>query len=376
MIRETDPRNIPIHIAFGNHNKEGVSSLVPLKDKAKSYLSTEKGNVVWFCEAADATFETVHLPIAMARDMQHKLGIASHVDAYVQLQFIADRKRLPSAKELAKKRRQFLEDDDFATANYRAIESLSSDFPKRVIMAFEGGATPEDITEWKALQDRRVQLAVASNRLVHHGRFLEALPFFREGVDIFVRGVNTRDLRLGNSLAHPLFVPLDDGGNTIAEVGHLGAVHTKVYHMLKKAGYNVSCFFPEKEGSVYLYSPLHAAIRARVFFPYKGYTQEDWLKIFVQDEIYTALEIKRGRSSIIGALTDRSSSVRLRLFDVFDYLFFKLTNRRIPKTEQQLIKVVYEATRDFDEEKINKFGESVKERGLIYSAAQLISPYI
>lgn len=330
MNRERDPKQVPIYIAFGSHgnnsSQEGINWLC---NKANCYLASSPiGKVVWYFEAPNAN-DDFYAKFQARRDDGMRLLI-----------YIFNR---DSASADIRK--------SFMGRELQAITALYRRYPNRIVAAFEHsmGDLPADFVD----DDRH-----GYTRLSQDGQFRQALPLFQEFAENYARvTVKRRDAYFINDFKTEVEYP-----DILAVVGHLGALHTGVYHVLEREGYNISRFFAEKEGRLYLYPPDGTRIRALTLLPQKDISYDQWLKTLFQQTICDELE-------------QRSSGLK-ELFTAFlNLILLRPQTHSIHKTRQEILKSVYTATRDLDTDKIQELGKEINRRGIHHVAVNLIKPH-
>ncbi len=256
MNKERDPKSVPIHIAFGAHDKKYSSSINTLIGIGKSHLKSSKsGEVVFFSENADNDTLGEELSVK-SRSIKTSLGV-SQLEAYINLTFRNIHHREPSRNEIKKMKKEIPHVLGFPGYELKKIDSLDRKNPGRVAFVFEKGLPEDELIENKKRTEKAIEAGEKTIEWVYEGEFLKALPFFQERIILMAEEFK-RDAAFAETFLEEVNKP-----NVIATVGHIGAIHTETYHKLKREGYNVIPIFPQKQGKTYLYHPFAAAARSR-----------------------------------------------------------------------------------------------------------------
>lgn len=343
-------RRAPIHIAFGSHSEDVGSrvSIDLLKGIAKSYLRTSPtGRVVWFIEAGYGTKEIADDVRAWRPD-----GVTSQIEV---LRGTAEPLR---------------DNTTFSSYELGMISQLSREYPNRIVITTESRPVLDVIPDLFTLGAIDQDYNLFAKGL--EGLFLKNLPPFRDAVGLIAdRVVRNRNGYITNVLRAEA-----DDPETLAVVGHMGATHTEVYHKLQQARYDVTRSFPQKEGKVYLYSPVNAMIRRLAFFPDQAVSKEQWLKTLAQQTICELLVRRRALSlrKVLLSMAQPNLGFTSRLSAMLLYCYFRSQIPVVPQTEQGIYRLVYKATRSLSAVDIEFFDDAIQGDGIISAVKDLIYP--
>lgn len=320
------PSDKPIYFSYGRHSLRNIENLSHFTTAIERHLvSSSTGKVVVWIENACCSTERSEL-VQEAVDQGTLPSIA-----FLNSWFFFTKGRTPKIKELKRLERRLNKypnkypDAAFLLREMKALDKLSIAYPKRISLIMEK-APSMILTVEEAMVKKAQRSLLESNRLIMHGKFNQALPYFKAGVEI----LSGNDLKREERILYYTreYTKKED---IIAIVGRLGSLHTKISHELRRLKYNIEYgidFYNEK--GHYFYDPLGILLRIRTLKPYKHLSELEWIQGVIGDTI----------EQIFGPLESSSNEKEMQAFikDILTLLQTKLSNFDQVKEFEQLVR--------------------------------------
>src|SRR3989344_8744340 len=263
------------YFSLGNHGKEGISTLHPLKNTLDSYLNNNQtGRVYVFLESAN--LNEFH---ARAVSLLVDKGLTA-MKAFAVVDYVAENEEVPLPEQLEGnfkkwKRRNgafwVRELELISDVQERHYDPIKYPVP-RVGVVMENRPDHE-LEEVEKQKKRRKRLSKKAMSLVDQGMLDEGLVPFKEEVVSFTAECIARKSRLVGQIDEVLQKP-----DALAVVSILGPAHTPEAYEIRARGYKTSVEIRGREGHTYWFDSYSALIRHCVQFGTESLSPLDWYR--------------------------------------------------------------------------------------------------
>lgn len=268
----------PHTIVYGQHTIEHVDQLQPFGNAIVSLLeSIPQGKVGVIIEDAGGKFlEGKVLSLLVQSGM-------SPSDALYTAAFAVKKNKLPTPKEFQQIKKT-LQVDPFVKAEFALLDAISLKYPSRLHIMPEWGEEEDvDVLHMDSGELRPLRLKRDALKHAYKGNFSDALPLFKESVELTATSGQNRDQKILGIHAR-----MEQDEDIIGVVSFMGSFHTGQSHALVKAGFETYTIHAAQENGKLIYSPDTIASRYRSFFPDREVSEEQWNIALAQTVVYEA----------------------------------------------------------------------------------------